>query len=921
MSMPDFSEFGPNAGFVEEQYRLYLSDPSLVDDYWSSYFAKRYGQESAGLSRNGHVVYSAASAIQERATLYIEQVRSYGHLRAHCNPMQHASQPSFFAAGVGLDAVPFSDAELAEEVFVAGFAGQQRMKLGDLVNGLHRVYMDRVGFEFAHVTNTAEREWLRSRIEAALISGIPVPAAADRQSALRGLIEAECFEAELHKRYVGAKRFSAQGGETIIPMVSRIIEQCAAHAVERVILGMPHRGRLGILTCCLNKPLHELFCEFEDKGISSRIGGEDVKYHLGHRAQVRTSADKSVDAWLLSNPSHLEAVNPVVEGVVRALQDAAPHKPRQHVMGLRLHGDAAVMGQGVVAETYNFARLEGYSTQGTFHIIVNNQVGFTTDPEDGRSSHYCSEWAKAIEAPVVHVSAEDVDACLWLTDLLFEFRQKFQRDVVVDLYCYRKYGHNEGDDPTYTQPLLYSEIKEKKPIYVGYSALLEREGVADKAFVDTAISAYKERFKAEQEVTSKIVLGECSPLRGMIQDRVSLEPASEKELRRYAKLFTDLPAEFSPHPKLKQILEKRAQSVEEGQGIEWGVAELLSYGTMLSRGLNVRLTGQDVGRGTFSHRHAVLHAADLRKRYLPLSALSVDGAGRFEVYNSPLSEEGCLAFEFGYSAISDRSLVLWEAQFGDFANEAQVPIDQFISSSESKWNMRSGLVMLLPHGFEGQGPEHSSARLERFLQLCAEGNMSVCYPTSAAQQFHLLRRQGFTTVRRPLIVMTPKILLRLPAAAATMEQLVKGSFAPVLETRLGDGRKLPLVLTCGKIFYEIEARLVEEKKQARILRIEQLYPFPETILSELAAQSDGQALWVQEEPANMGAWSYIEPRLRALGLEVQYAGRPASASPACGSPSRHAAEQKKILDELVQWLSKDMRRKAVVPRSASSIVV
>lgn len=921
MSIPDFSEFGQNAGFVEEQYRLYVVDPSLVDEYWGRYFGDRFGTRSSVVNFNGYGAPTVASSLQERVTLFIEAVRSRGHLRAQWNPMANASQPAFFGAGIDLEGYTFSEQELQQEVCVAGFAGNARMQLDQLIAGLKAVYMNRVGFEFAHITNTAEREWLRTKIESTYGSGLPKPRSEERKRTLSLLIDAELFESELHRRYVGAKRFSAQGGETVVPMVSQIIERCGAHGVSRLVVGMPHRGRLGILTNCLGKPLHELFCDFEDKGIASRVGGEDVKYHLGCRSTLATSSGNNVDAWLLPNPSHLEAVNPVVEGVVRAFQDTEPDGRRTTSLGLRLHGDAAVMGQGVVTETYNFSRLDGYVTGGSFHIIVNNQVGFTTDPEDARSSHYCSEWAKAVEAPVVHVSAEDVDACMWVVDLLFEFRQKFQRDVVVDLYCYRKYGHNEGDDPTYTQPQLYAEVKEKQPIYVSYSERLSSEGVISPSFTEEAAARYKALFKSEQEITAAVVVGEASPLRGRLQDRGDIEPANEKELERYAKLFTTWPQGFHPHPKLRQLMEKRVQSVEDGSSIEWGFAELLSYATMLSRGLHVRLTGQDVARGTFSHRHSVLNDVEERRKFIPLQNLSSDGGGRYEVFNSPLSEEACLAFEFGYSASSERSLVLWEAQFGDFVNEAQVPIDQFISSSESKWNMRSGLVMLLPHGFEGQGPEHSSARLERFLQLCAENNMTICCPTSAAQQFHLLRRQGFSTFRRPLVVMTPKSLLRLPAAMATIEQLVQGKFAPVLETELGGARNAPLILTSGKVFYELESRLSEEKKEARILRIEQLYPFPEQIIAEFAQRSDGQALWVQEEPQNMGAWSFVEPRLRALGLEVRYAGRPASASPACGSPSRHASEQKQILDEVTQWLSKSKKGKGQGARSAATISV
>jgi 2-oxoglutarate dehydrogenase E1 component len=618
--------------------------------------------------------------------------------------------------------------------------------------------------------------------------------------------------------------------------------------------------------------------------------------------QIKTS--------LAPNPSHLEFVNPVVAGIARGKQDAFYNRERGATLPIVIHGDSAMIGQGVVTETLQLARVDGYTCGGTIHIVVNNQIGFTLDPKDSRSSPYSTEWCKAIEAPIFHVNAEDPDAAAWAILLSAEFRQQFKRDAVVDLYCYRKYGHNEADDPSFTQPVIYSEIRQKKNISVGYAERLIADNSISQAEVDQMRAGFSKRFDDAYATRKPPTYGDGCSLIGKLSATPKTTGIENEALKQIVHTLVQYPEGFTPHPKLAKILEKRVELVEQGEGLDWAICEALSFGSLVLEGFAVRLSGQDCGRGTFSQRHLALRDYNTGTAFYPLQLLSqaAPGSPTFEVYNSVLSETGVMGFEFGYSSVHKGALVLWEAQFGDFANGAQVIIDQFISSSEAKWNQLSGLVLLLPHGYEGQGPEHSSARLERYLQLAADGNMSVCYPSNGAQYFHLLRRQALNPLRRPLIVMTPKSLLRNPEATVSVGDLEKGVFKPVIEEKLSETTKAKrIVFVTGKIFYDVRAAIREKKVgDVSIVRIEELYPFAKDELKAILKRHGAKKLaWVQEEPQNMGAWSFIDPLFRSeLGVDLTYFGRPPSASTATGSGKRHAKEQKLFLDNLVDFLQK-----------------
>lgn len=958
MESGSFLDFGQNAGFVEEIYRLYLTDPTLVDERWATYFSSvkfRHAASSRAESvvhgvsaeqekaehRNGtnghaapnvHTGFAGSNGsavrasnagtsggtvgdfspeLQEKAFRLIEAFRERGHLHAKLSPVENSAVPQIESPEFAPDYYGIRGDELAREVRCNGFLGLQSMRLSTLVAELERVYLSSLGFEYLHLVHAEERLWLRERIENRPQRGYGFTPP-EQESILRKLIEAELLESELHRKYVGAKRFSAQGGEQIVPMFSVLLEHLALQGVEDVVVGMAHRGRLNVLVNNLGKPVEDLFLEFEDRTVAAVIGAGDVKYHLGHRGKYQSAAGALLGVQLLPNPSHLEAIDPVVEGVVRAMQDARGGRDPRAVLPIVVHGDAACMGQGVVPETLNMSQLRGYRTAGTLNIIINNQVGFTTDPIDGRTGPHASDWAKGIDAPVFHVNADDVEGACWVMKLAADFRAEFGKDVVIDLVCYRKYGHNEGDDPGFTQPTLYAEIKEKKAAYLGYGASLVESGVIDSSFVSAEEERFREWFNGAQEKALGRVLGEASPLYSRVQPRVGVPQVRAETLAEIAQTFVTYPEEFTPYPKLKQILEKRVETLRTGAGIEWGFAEVLAYGSLIQEGFRVRLSGQDVERGTFSHRHSVLHDNRGESSCMPLNALKIvqsspRGWARYEVFNSPLSEYAVMGFEFGYSHAAPRSLVLWEAQFGDFSNGAQIVIDQFLAAAEAKWNQHSGLVLLLPHGQEGQGPEHSSCRVERYLQLCAENNMSVCIPSQAAQQFHLLRRQAYQTIKRPLIVLTPKSLLRHPGAAAARSELEGGKFEPVLWNDFG-AKPEAVVLCSGKIFYELaqelqSARDAKSSRGVRVVRLEQLYPFPEEGLgAALKGLQAKKVIFVQEEPENMGTWAFVERELRRRGIEARYAGKPAAASPAPGSGKRFLAEQSAVLQRVGELL-------------------
>lgn len=921
MSIDTLSLFGSNAGYLAELYQLYKEDPSLVDPAWAEFF-KQAGFNGASAATNGQTNGSAVHAppVQTAppvavavkvsgdpiAEAAIDAFRRWGHLAAEVSPLR--------AGGLLPKTVP----QLLPDNYLAGkrqnellltprvFAGRTVDSIATLLGTLSEVYCASVGFEFEHITSPDERAWLRERIE-----GQARPQRIFTHETRKGifsdLLKGDLLEAELHRKYVGAKRFSLEGNETLMPLLSSVLNACATSDVKEVVFGMAHRGRLNVLINTLGKPLEKVFAEFEDKTNASVVGAGDVKYHLGFEGEF-TSNGSSVKLSLVPNPSHLEFVNAVVEGVVRAKQDSGYGRERKAVLPVLMHGDAAVAGQGIVFECLNYAGLEGYTTGGTLHIVINNQIGFTTTPEESRSTRYCTDLAKGLDIPVFHVNAEDPETAWWVGQLALEYRNAFGKDVFIDLIGHRKHGHNEGDDPSFTQPLTYAELKGKKPLWQSYGERLVAAGIVDQDYLDNSQTEYKKFFAEAQGRTQAVSEADARVLHGVVQPQSVQTAVPEDELRTIAHELVNYPQGFVPHPKLAKIIQKRVETVDAGKEIEWGVAEALAFGALIKDGVPVRLSGQDCRRGTFSHRHLVLDDFEKLEIWSPFGNLAdrLQNGSRFEVYNSSLSESGVLGFEFGYAAAEPRGLTMWEAQFGDFANGAQSIIDQFVCSSEAKWNQLSGVTLLLPHGYEGQGPEHSSARLERFLQLCAENNMSVCYPSSAAQYFHLVRRQGLRDIKRPLVVMTPKSLLRLPAAMSAIEDFAAGTFAPLLvdkPTSKSAGK--PLVFMSGKVFYDVAAALKEKKVDSVcVARIEELYPFPaEEVRALLAEIKPSRCIWVQEEPKNQGAWTYIEPRLKDVtGLAPMYIGRPAAASTATGSGKYHSKEQKEILAELVGQL-------------------
>ncbi len=917
MNGESFVRFGENAGYLAELYQLYLSDPSLVDPAWVEFFRSL---DHTGVSNgytnghaNGHVNGHARPVEAIRLSVsndvvgerLVEGFRAYGHAAAHLSPLEAGGMKAEAPAELQLS--HYGEERDPSQITFSGvsFAGRSYSSCAQLVQALRETYCGTIGYEYAHLTKVEERRWLQARIE----GRAPTFSAEERKQILRDLIRAELFESELHRKYVGTKRFSLEGNDTLIPMLSVLASSSAQAGVKGIVCGMAHRGRLNVLANSIGKPLATIFAEFEDKTVATIAGAGDVKYHLGWETR-RAPSGAEIELSIVPNPSHLEFVNPVVEGVVRALQDRNDRDNRGAYLPLAMHGDAAFAGQGIVFETINYSGIGGYYTGGTFHIVINNQIGFTTTPDESRSTRYCTDLAKGIDCPVFHVNAEDPEASCWLTQLALEYRMAFGKDVIIDLIGHRKHGHNEGDDPSFTQPGTYAEVKGKKVIWQQYAERLVNSGVVTQADVDAEVEAYKNEFAAASEGVGGSVGTEACGIHGRLEVPLTDTGVKKETLLTIARSLTQWPEEFKPHPKLQKIIEKRVETVEAGEGIEWGVAEALAFGSLGLEGRSVRLSGQDCCRGTFSHRHLVLDDFEARGTFSPLVELAQreGAAGLFEVYNSSLSEASVLGFEFGYSATNRDALVMWEGQFGDFANGAQVIIDQFITSSESKWGQLSGVVMMLPHGYEGQGPEHSSARLERYLQMCAEGNMRVCYPSTAAQHFHLMRRQGLSEIKRPLIIMTPKSLLRLPAAMSSLKDMVKGTFQSVLETDLS-GKKAckNLVFMTGKVGHDVQAALQgADKVSARLIRVEELYPFPQDeiarILKETGAKS---AFWVQEEPHNMGAWSYVAPLLReTLGFDPVYIGRPASAATATGSSKHHAIEQKAIVSELLARLTK-----------------
>jgi multifunctional 2-oxoglutarate metabolism enzyme len=849
----------------------------------------------------------------------IELINAYrvrGHLIADIDPL-HAL-PVLYHPELDIETYELTIWDLDRVFITDGLANRKSATLREILDILQRAYCGKVGIEYRHIQSKEEKTWIREQIRREFVEPQPLPVDVKKKLLFK-LIAAEQFERFLHTKYLGLKRFSLEGCETIIPLLDQLIEGAAARGVEEITFGMAHRGRLNVLANVIGKFCERIFAAFEGSVHPEFPADEgDVKYHQGATGERVTESGHKVSLTLSPNPSHLEAVDPVVEGMVRARQDAIIGERglgREQVIDLALavllHGDAAFAGQGVVMETLNLAGLKGYRTGGTIHIIINNQIGFTTSPEAGRSTIYSTDVARMTQLPIFHINGDDPEAAYRVLQIALEYRQEFNKDVVLDLVGFRRLGHNETDEPSYTQPLMYARVKAHPGVRTLYANRLIKEDVYTEAEVNQLIQERVNRYETQLASAKKKVAEE--PVQPQPEteelDGSTIVPTgvSAETIKTIAHKIAVVPEGFHINPKMVGQLGRRAKMGEGTLPLDWAFAEAMAFGSLVLEGTQVRLSGQDSGRGTFSQRHAVLYDTQTGKSWAPLSELRAESnpAARFDVFDSSLSEEGVLGFEYGYTVVAQKSLVLWEAQFGDFGNGAQTIIDQYIAASEDKWKQTSRLVMLLPHGYEGQGPEHSSARLERYLQLCAENNLQVCYPTTSVQYFHLLRRQVLPGMERPLIIMTPKSLLRLPAASSSVDQLTSSGFKPVIDDHeVSDPAKVERVVLCsGKIYYDlVDARKKAQEQRVAVVRLEQFYPFPVSGLREVLARypKARQLVWTQEEPQNMGGWTFVEARLMNLlpGCErPRYVGRVASASPATGSYSIHQKEQARLVAE------------------------
>jgi 2-oxoglutarate dehydrogenase E1 component len=901
-----------NAALVEEYYQRWLDNPESVDAAWRAFF-QGFALGADGRSLDGSAAAPAASGPvvpkQSQVDSLIYHYRAIGHIDAHLNPLGPAPAPS---KRLALEAFGLTEADLDTEFEVGHYLSGGRMKLRDIVAALRETYCGSIGVEYVHMQDTEQRRWLQERMEPSRLKA--KFSKAQKLRILRRLHKAELFEKFLHTKYVGQKRFSLEGGETVIAALDAVIDACPELGVKEIVMGMAHRGRLNVLCSTLRKSFDDLFEKFSENYIPDTVAGDgDVKYHLGYEAILTTTSGKKVEVRLAPNPSHLEIVNPVVEGKARARQRIrGDMDKRTSVMPLLIHGDAAVAGQGIVAETLNFSQLPGYTTGGTVHFVINNQIGFTTDPHDSRSTKYCTDVAKMIEAPIFHVNGDDPEAVCLVAQLALEYRVQFGRDVFVDMYCYRKHGHNETDEPSFTQPRLYKEISAHPLVSALYTQRLTAEGSVTAAECDqikaeytAALEEHLEKAKAREAAkTAKRKEAAGAEFKGStaeFQPSYSFAKVETKvsaaTVERVIKGLTTVPEGFKVHPKIKRFIDARAEALKSGGPFDWGTGEALAFATLMLEGTPVRLSGQDCERGTFSHRHAVWSDVETGQKFSPFKHLD-SKQGRFCVYNSLLSENAVLGFDYGYSLDYPEMLCLWEAQFGDFANGAQVVIDQFLVSGESKWQRVSGIVLLLPHGYEGQGPEHSSARLERFLQACAEDNIQVANCTTPAQFFHLLRRQMRRDFRKPLVVMSPKSLLRHPAAVSHVDDFTKGAFEEILDDTLPKADRV--VLCSGKVYYDLaDYRAKNGHANTALIRVEQLYPLHQKRLAELAKKYAGaKVVWAQEEPENMGAARWIMPQLEQIfGRKPVYAGRPAAASPAVGTLAKHRLQLNSFLKE------------------------
>lgn len=886
-----------NLDAIESAYEQWQRNPSSVDEKWRIFF------EGFELGESGGARLAGSQGLTG-VVLLISAYRDMGHLIAHLDPLN--DPPTNFPL-LELSEFGLRQEDLDRQFDASPFVGLGRVTLRQLIQALRETYCGSIGVEYKHILDTRVRRWLQERMEPC--RNKPNFSAEKKLWLLKQLHYAELFEQFLQARFVGQKRFSLEGAETLIPIMECVVERAAESGAREIVLGMAHRGRLNVLANILRKPYQEIFAEFEENYLpESKDGDGDVKYHLGFSSDRTALCGAQIHLSLTPNPSHLEAVNPVVEGRCRAKQWLFGDRERKLGIPFLIHGDAAFAGQGLVAETLNLSNLQGYRTGGTIHVIVNNQIGFTTAPHDARSTTYCTDVAKMIQVPIFHVNGEDPEAAAFVTELAVDFRQTFRRDVVIDMYCYRRHGHNEGDEPSFTQPLMYKKIKDRPTLTEIYTEKLVLSGAVTADQTTEMAEHFKNKLQAALEdikTTPPKQLG----MRGFagrwegLSAQFSHMPVDTsvpvETLERVNTALASFPPNFHAHPKIVRLFESRKKEFDERKPLDWTMAEMMAFGSLVAEGTPVRLSGQDSRRGTFSQRHAVVCDVETGEPYYPLCHVSQDQAP-FSVYDSLLSESAVLGFEFGFSLDSPRSLVLWEAQFGDFANGAQVIIDQFLVCSESKWQRDSGLVLLLPHGYEGQGPEHSSGRLERYLQLCGEDNIQVCNLSTPAQYFHVLRRQIKRSFRKPLIIMTPKSMLRHKLAVSPLEQLTSDRFHEVIDDSVEDADRIRRVLFCtGKLYYDLlEKRNALGNKEVAIIRVEQLYPFPVDPLRDvlLRYRKAKEWAWVQEESLNMGAWSFMEPRLRALTGAVKYLGRDTSASPATGSRKIHLREQQELVE-------------------------
>ncbi|HSX37945.1 MAG TPA: 2-oxoglutarate dehydrogenase E1 component [Chlamydiales bacterium] len=877
---PDYATLA-NLEFIEKQYRHYLHNPDSVDFSWKYFFE---GIDFAGFLYKRREKVESVTEIARIFDL-IQAYRRYGHLQAPVNPIEETR----IAEELDLANLGFAESELDQSFPTLGFCGKDTAPLKELIDALQKIYCSRIGFEYMDLGNRDLEHWIQQQIEPKLLLEITP---AEKHWLLSYLNKSEIFETFLHSRYVGQTRFSLEGTETAIPILAEMIERGEERGIEEFWIGMAHRGRLNVLANILNKPYSTILEEFEDDTALSFFGNDDVKYHVGFMGEFQTKREKKVRVGFPANPSHLESVDPVLLGLVRAKQVIQNDVEREKIAPILIHGDAALAGQGVVYETMQFMRLEGYSVGGTIHLVLNNQIGYTTLPIEARSTRYCTDIAKTFGVPVLHVNAEDPESCLFAAKLCVDIRKTFKCDVFLDLLGYRKFGHNEGDEPSFTQPVQYKLIRSKKTIRQLYYEELAASGTLEKQIADLGDAEFRKTLDRSLSAAQSKEKKQAPSKQQNINPFAFVKTGVERSvLEEVVEKFCNVPPQFHLHPKLQKWLEQRKKMLEGN--VDWATAEALAIGSLLLEHKSIRFSGEDTRRGTFSQRHMIWSDVENGQQYCPLCEMR-ESQGRFDVINSPLTEYAGLGFEYGYSCGDQSALVLWEAQYGDFNNGAQIIIDQYIANAEQKWNTVSSIALLLPHGYEGAGPEHSSARLERFLQLCAGYNMQIVNASTPAQYFHVLRRQALRTTKKPLVLLTPKSLLRTSSCVSPIRECIEGSFQEVLDDPNPPHSAQKVLLCSGKIYYDLILER-EKRKNCRtaIVRIEQLYPLHEEKLHGVIKQYP-EWVWVQEEPENMGAWSFLSA---TLGPKLKRVSRLANATPATGSHTKHKQEQKMLIDQ------------------------